>query len=50
MVYYILIAFFFAYLIAVYQKKRGINFWPSFVKSLIAVSGILAIISEILGS
>tara|TARA_B100001142_G_scaffold329451_1_gene392825 strand:- start:2334 stop:2489 length:156 start_codon:yes stop_codon:yes gene_type:complete len=37
-----------AFLIAVNQRIRGLKFWPSFFISLIAVSGVLAIIWEIL--
>tara|TARA_B110000008_G_scaffold191221_1_gene189954 strand:- start:12603 stop:12758 length:156 start_codon:yes stop_codon:yes gene_type:complete len=38
-----------AYVIAVYQKIRGLKFWSSFFKSLIAVSGVLGTIWKVLG-
>jgi len=38
-----------AYVIAVYQKIRGLKFWSSFFKSLIAVAGVLGTIWKVLG-
>ncbi len=37
-----------SYLIAVYQKIRGLKFWTSFVKALIGVAGILGTIWKLL--
>ena len=47
---YILIAIIlvFAYLIAIYQRSRGLSFWPSFFASLIALIGVGGVIYKIL--
>lgn len=47
---YILLAItvFFSFLIAVNQIKRGLNFWPSFLKSMIAVGGVLGTIWKVI--
>jgi hypothetical protein len=47
---YILLAItvFVSFLIAVNQRKRGLNFWPSFFKSMIAVGGVLGTIWKVL--
>jgi hypothetical protein len=37
-----------SFLIAVYQRKRGLRFWPSFFKSMIAVGGVLGTIWKII--
>ena len=37
-----------SFLIAVNQVKRGLNFWPSFFKSMIAVGGVLGTIWKII--
>tara|TARA_B100000780_G_scaffold90421_1_gene62485 strand:- start:279 stop:434 length:156 start_codon:yes stop_codon:yes gene_type:complete len=44
----VITAFLLAFLIAIYQKVRGLSFWSSFFKSLIAVSGVLGVIWKIL--
>ena len=36
-----------SFLIAVKQRKRGLKFWPSFFKSIIAVGGVLVTIWKI---
>ena len=41
------IAVFISLLIAFNQKKRGLKFWSSFFKSLIAVAGVLGTIWKI---
>ncbi len=45
---FIAITFFIALLISLNQRIRGLKFWSSFLKSLIAVSGVLGIIWTIL--
>lgn len=47
---YILLAItvFISFLIAVNQRKRGLKFWPSFFKSIIAVGGVLGTIWKII--
>ena len=42
------ITIFISLLIAFNQKVRGLKFWSSFFKSLIAVAGVLATIWKIL--
>ena len=42
------IAIVLSFVIAVYQKNRGLYFWPSFFKSFLAVSGVLGVIWKIL--
>jgi len=37
-----------SFLIAVNQRKRGLKFWPSFFKSIIAVGGVLGTIWKII--
>tara|TARA_B100000902_G_scaffold223178_1_gene212012 strand:- start:839 stop:988 length:150 start_codon:yes stop_codon:yes gene_type:complete len=48
MLYILLTTVIIAYLIAGYQKNRGLNFWPSFFMSFIAVLGVLGVIWKIL--
>ena len=44
----IVIILLFAYLIAIYQRSRGLSFWPSFFTSLIALTGLGGVIYKIL--
>ena len=45
----IAIAFFGALLIGFKQMIRGLKFWPSFFISFIALTGVLAVFSKMLG-
>ena len=45
---FIAITIFISLLIALNQKIRGLKFWSSFFKSLIAVAGVLGTIWKIL--
>tara|TARA_Y100000588_G_C13385297_1_gene556633 strand:- start:1 stop:156 length:156 start_codon:yes stop_codon:yes gene_type:complete len=45
---FIAITIFISLLTAINQKIRGLKFWSSFLKSLLAVAGVLGIIWKIL--
>jgi len=48
MIYAIAVIFLLSFFVASYQKNRGLNFWTSFFMSIIAFTGVSALIWKIL--